>query len=826
MLPFASRWILRLALAAMTGVFVWIVWRCWFDPQIRFMPPHSPAHWIMYPTAPEIAARPVAKPGDEFSTIFRRGLVLTEAPANAALEIRALENFAVRINGESLPPKTNSNWKLATRFDATHWLRSGSNEIEITVTNRAGLPLLWCELSAGRQIWISDASWESSYADAVWKSAHVATEPRPFNEGNPMRSEHWLGHALRGQWKMHLVLLGAAIFIAWRVDLLARRQTDLKPRELQFAALGALLLVWIAILLHNFRLVPPVFGFDAAHHLDNIRFIQNRHELPPPGAGWEAHQPPLYYFLTATLLNFASLDAAAPEGLMALRVFSLLCGLGQILFVFASLRILFPNELRRPLLGATFAAFLPAHLYHAHFVTNETLLALFISASFYFALRILCRAPDAAAREKQRGTRLDGLLLGVCLGAALLTKVSALIFVPILFAALLAHALSRPKPGVKIWLDSLLLPLTVCLLICGWYYAQRWFGGAAWAHADRQEYGTAWWQQDSYRTASYYLRFGQSLFHPFFAGFHSFWDGIYSTLWGDGLCGGAVGVELHPPWNYELLTLGYWLALFPSLAVAAYFLILLVKLAKRPSPEWLLLAGIVLSFGAAAIYFSLIAPGTSQARASFGLMLLVPVSALFAQCFHRVTQWSRWLDAALLVIFFWWALTSAVAHWIPSSSAQSAFLRASYLFRIKFFPESARLAEQGFRVDPSKPLLRSLWADDLNQMGRTNEARQLVHDSLVRWPHDPVAHLDAAFDSVQSGDIDAAIASTRHALELAPDHPEAAQQLARLLCRQRRVPEAIAACREALRLTPHDVQLHRWLDDLRRGKVPDTSALK
>jgi Flp pilus assembly protein TadD len=83
-----------------------------------------------------------------------------------------------------------------------------------------------------------------------------------------------------------------------------------------------------------------------------------------------------------------------------------------------------------------------------------------------------------------------------------------------------------------------------------------------------------------------------------------------------------------------------------------------------------------------------------------------------------------------------------------------------------------------------------------------------------------MAHLDAAFDLVQTGKLEEAVAQTRSALKIAPDHPAAAKQLVGLLAQQKQFAEAEAACREALRVTPQDEQLRTWLKQLREGKSP------
>ncbi len=799
------------SLAAVAAIAGWLAWRCRFDDKIRFLPRHGPAEWILYPNAPDIAAHDVAKRGGELSAIFRRSVVLEKVPAGVSIQICALENFGLQINGQAVPvPVGNSNWKALREVDAQRWFIPGTNQVLITITNRAGPPLLWFSLQAGAQRWFSDTAWEVSYADAAWRPAHLATTPRTFGKGNPMRSEG-LANAARSRLWIHAGLLLTSILVIWAATRRANRPGWLRPNEAKYAALGGLILIWIVMLLHNCGQLPPIIGFDAAHHMDYIRMIQERREMPEADEGWETHQPPLYYVVCASLLQVAGLGAVSAEGLMTLRVVSLLVGAAQILLVFAGLRLLFPNELRRPLFGGGLAATLPAHLYHAHYITNETMFALFVSAVFYFALRVM------------RGAEFSPLScagLGACLGLALLTKLSALILVPVVFAALFTGLLLRRESSFKVWAGTLALPLFIGLLICGRYYWNMWAEGGPFANASRWGYGSGWWQEDGFRAGSFYFRFGKALVQPLYSSFHSFWDGMYATLWGDGLCGGSTSFDSRPPWNYQLLAVGYWLALAPTLSVIAGVVIAVRMFLRRPSPQWMLLGGITVAFVFAAIYFSLVAPGASQVRASFGLMLLVPFCAFFALGLDRLISWRRGTGLVLGTLVLWSALNNLAAHWIPAGSAQARMLRANFFIRNGRAAEAARAAEDGFKHDPSNALLRGILADAWTQTGKTNEAKQLVAQSLARWPRDPMSHLDAAFDLAQAGKLDEAVAQTRRALAVAPDHPAATKQLVALLSRQKQFAEAEAACREALRVTPHDAQLREWLRELRDARSP------
>src|SRR5262249_18557488 len=130
-----------------------------------------------------------------------------------------------------------------------------------------------------------------------------------------------------------------------------------------------------------------------------------------------------------------------------------------------------------------------------------------------------------------------------------------------------AHGVTRPTSALR-WVGGIGLTLGTCLLVCGWHYGRTWmrFGTPVIGNWDTST-GYSYWQDDGYRTSAALLRFGRVLLHPAYSGLNSVGDGLYSTLWGDGLMGGSGGVVYRPPWDYELMAIGYWLALVPTLAV-------------------------------------------------------------------------------------------------------------------------------------------------------------------------------------------------------------------------------------------------------------------
>jgi hypothetical protein len=198
-------------------------------------------------------------------------------------------------------------------------------------------------------------------------------------------------------------------------------------------------------------------------------------------------------------------------------------------------------------------------IYLSHHVTNEAFAAMMTSACVWLTLRALRQEP---LQWKSCAW------LGLCLGAALLAKATALLVLPPVFGALLWKWLERRALQPKRWVAQMSLIVALCALTSGWHYARLWIDyGSPLISNMSPKLGFPWWQDDGYRTSAFYLRFGDVLSNQWSSTFQGYWDGLYATLWGDGLLSGALNFPARLPWNYDLMAVGYWLAILPTLAV-------------------------------------------------------------------------------------------------------------------------------------------------------------------------------------------------------------------------------------------------------------------
>src|SRR5258708_32883870 len=109
-------------------------------------------------------------------------------------------------------------------------------------------------------------------------------------------------------------------------------------------------------------------GYDATSHLAYIRDVQEPRSLPLASEGWEMFQPPLYYVLSAGILEALSLSVDQADGVLVVRLLGMAIGIAQFALIWGCLGLLFPDSRTRQRWGLLLAAGLPPLLYLAHYV--------------------------------------------------------------------------------------------------------------------------------------------------------------------------------------------------------------------------------------------------------------------------------------------------------------------------------------------------------------------------------------------------------------------------------------------------------------------------
>ncbi|MDB6125929.1 MAG: Photosystem assembly protein Ycf3 [Pedosphaera sp.] len=799
-----TRWLSALVVAVLVGGLTVLWQHCTHDSKINFLPAHGPAQWILYPKAPDGKLHKSMA----LSAEFRRSFILKNVPAQADLTLRAFQQSLVLINGQPLSAATNAmvSWKEPVSYEISKVLHAGTNELSVTVQNGDGPPALWLQLTAGETILLSDENWTASLVGSTRLPARLASHTPKIKSGNPL-----FGGETTAKSFIHrlpaiaiFALLTAGLLRQgkqWHTRYIDRGEPLGSLYSLKFAVIAfGIVAVLLAILFfNNLALLPNSVGFDAAHHLAYIDYIRQHWSLPLASEGWQMYQPPLYYLISACLLSPLQSASGSDTAVQILRLFGLLVCLSQVLFIFLSIRILFPRRLGVQLFGLILAAVLPENLYLCQYVTNETLCAALTSGAIYFCLRIVNNEP--------RAWLLAGAL-GLFLGGALLAKVTAIIAVPFLLGALILRLINQRPFSVRAWAGTLGIALFTTVAVCGWHYGRVWkhYGNPIVGNWDASS-GYHWWMEDGFRTASYYFRFGCSLTQPFYSGFHGFADGLYSTLWGDGLCGGTVTLDYRPPWNYELMAAGFLLALIPTFLILVGTGFAIHKYLHRRELSWLVLAGFAFSTAAAILYMTLKLPSYGQVKAFYGLIAMLPICVFGAMGWSALEKYKR-LASVIAIAFGAWAMTSYGSFWIARWSPESHLNLGVNLARDNRHQDAARQYVEALKLSPNNARARKLLALELLYNGQVNESRQHAEQACKLDPSDADSLFFLATIMAGMGETKPAIENARRAIQLAPDHPFIYESLCDWLLKLGQRDEALVAGREGLRVNPFSEILH------------------
>ncbi|MCU0863787.1 MAG: glycosyltransferase family 39 protein [Planctomycetes bacterium] len=439
-------------------------------------------------------------------------------------------------------------------------------------------------------------------------------------------------------------------------------------------------LLWLALLCHlvlagSYAAMTPSFeGPDENSHYEYAQFLAHAGTLPlAPGLAAArglpqtdgavlAHHPPLYYALLAGMLRalgradtvFGPLEhadfgnPASParhlhllhgngqgEGvLLLLRLLSVALGAMTIVCVHRLGRRCCPNAPRVADLAALLVACLPMFSF-LHGVLNSDVLATTLAAAVLLRLVKLLQTERIRART--------GLLLGALLGAALLTKLTALFLLPLTALTFaVAWWQRRDRTGDRGPLVAAgVLTLVAALATSGW-----WFVRNAQLYGDPLALSV---HDAAFQPIPPELRWSYLLgTEPWPASVPSFLPTVFTSLLGQ-----FGWFSLPPP--RALL----WLAATVTALAAVGIALATVPRQRKhwPRPAWLLWVAALLVFAGTA-QFNWKAP-QPQGRLLFPA--LGPAAVLLAAGLVQLSaslRWRRWLlpllPATALVVLFGW----------------------------------------------------------------------------------------------------------------------------------------------------------------------------
>lgn len=629
--PFETR---RQTLRWVVAIVALLAGAAWFlsgelqDPEVRLLIPEHGARWIRLDQPFDLAGRGASQE----IIYFRRQVDVSENPGSATLTLRAMRIcMNVTWDGKTIftGSEIRDQWKRPHSVSLTPVLTPGRHELAVTVENINGPAALlaYCE-ELGI---LTGSDWESRAADTPWSPSRDVAETTLPKISRQFESPT---QALRNRvaWlvPLFLTLWGIAAWSLRRFEKksLGESTTQRIPALLRWMLIGG----WLALAMNNFQKLPAEMGYDFAGHRAYIEYLLQKGKLPLASDGPQMFQSPLYYVLSAGLFRLLRLFVSDTTAWLGLRWIPLLCWLAQIEIIYRLGKLTFP---RRPELQSCmllFGGLLPMGISMSQVVGNEPLCAVLTS----LVLLMCCRGliDETYLRLSRRHW-----WLGVWLGLALLTKVSALLLIPLVCGVLFIE--SRRTGGFSV-IAGLARCLTAATAIAGWFYFRNWIEfGKPFIGGWDPVTGIVWWQDSGYRTPEQMLTFGSALRSPIHAGFHSIWDGFYSTFWLDGILSGMGADGSRPPWQYSWMLACVW----PGLILTVVLIIGLIRSLRRKDlvalKAWRLAAAALVIYLAAFTLLCLRVPAYSQAKASYTLGLTPAYALLFVAGFDCLPR--HWL---------------------------------------------------------------------------------------------------------------------------------------------------------------------------------------
>lgn len=660
---FARAALWAVAIAAPVLIAVGFAYYFLHSPRVTLLLSEGGAAWIRLAGPIDLKDEAV---GMTYAT-FRTNFQLPPGFNGGELRVCALRRVAVSIDGHRIfdtgPHVTN--WKAVYSVPLPPTLSIGSHLLRLSVANLSGPPLVlaYCpqlQIRTGQQ-------WQASGDGKQWGGAALAsdwTDP-------PLAYQ--FGPAALDVLSMLPLLIGLFLIGCFASKALDRAR-DLSPSDPNWPGRvrWALILALLVLGINNLSKVPSYIGYDATDHLDYILYVSKYWRIPLPKEGFQMFQAPIYYFLSALLYRLFIWITASPESAAQLiRVVPMLCAAAMVEICYRAARSTLPNRADLQIIAVVVGGLLPANLYMAPALSNEPLAACLGGAVVCFALAFL-------AQPQLTDSWKPVVCCGILLGVAILTKVSALLWILPVCGVVALSVQRRRAPFIRSILAVMLLLASV-LTVSGWYFLSNWIRAGTPLYSSG---GTIWQQYPGYRTPSQLFEFGHVLTRPVYSCFQSVWDSIYATLWADGCLSGIIDFEHRPPFNFRLMSCGLWLGLVPTLAIfGALVRAVLIAAGSRnaepastlaetsevhqcvaPAVVWFAILSVGI-FLAAIFYVYLTLPVYSCAKASYMLGAAPCIAVLAAVGFDEISRYPT-LRRLSIGLFFCWAVVSYLTYFV------------------------------------------------------------------------------------------------------------------------------------------------------------------
>jgi len=627
-------WLVLLVLLLLIGAGLW----AWKSPRVVLLLPDGDSDWIRVDEPVDLTSHGNTPTHASFRIDFHVPPATgNSAPSVTTLRVRALRDVVVSIDGvlvfEAHPDA--ANWKQGYDVALPSGLKAGVHRLFLDVSNPNGPSLA---RARGVEVGIASGEpWDASADGRTWSHAIRAgrlSDPAVTGGFGPA------GRDVLAMSPLLIALFAIGCIIWWRAGP-PGESTAGGCVNWAWRVRWALLLAWVVLAVNNYFKVPAYVGYDQALHLEYIRYVAEHRRLPLPNEGGELFQAPLYYVVSAALRQAVIALGATPAGAEELlRVIPLACGVLMVELCYRTARHAFLERRDLQIIATLVGGLMPMSLYMAPSLSNEPLAGCLTAVVVCLAVRLLVR-PDWARSS------IAAALCGGALGAAVLTKVSAVLMLPPLCAAL-ALALLRQGAPRRRAARSLAVLLGAALIICGPYFVRNLVRFGTPFYSNATVLGLQWWQYPGYRTPGQLLEFGHVFIGPVYSGTRSVWDALYSTLWCDGFLNGYSEFKDRPPFHFRLMSCGLWLGAVPTVLMILAVARLLTGDRRRPDARIGLVVNAAVAgfavmtvacFLAAIVYIYLTLPIYSCAKASYMLGATPCLALLAAAGFGELSRY-------------------------------------------------------------------------------------------------------------------------------------------------------------------------------------------
>jgi len=508
---------------------------------------------------------------------------------------------------------------------------------------------------------------------------------------------------------------------------------------------------------------PLFYGYDAWGHISYVFFLDMYRAIPFADQGWSYFHPPLHY-----LFGWALMQLDNPRALVVgISLVGAAASLGVAALAIRPIRQAFPDHPALALLGFSAVAYLPVHVYVSPMPGNEMTAAFFVAAAFAAHLRNESRDEPTLA-----GDAITGALAGL----AMLAKFTGVIACLAIGALTALHWLRSGDargqfPRIAVRAVAMGVPL---VLIAAPYYGRNLseFGTPLITSAGVHDVARVQaWQLPGERGVLDFVRFPLEVFDnslpmaPHML--HAVWPTTYLNAWFDTFHESQLSFPrdlTRQPFTHQMSILFGILGFVPTL-VALYGAGLSARRALRDPRNTLDLGMLILAVGALASFalFAILVPIWPALKASYLLNLSLPFAFFTARGAEAWASRNAWLGAlpglgigslaiAVLLVF-----TSGLIFHRDFHSEQIASIAAHFG---NFGPT------------------RSFYRFDAGQRNAL-EAR-----AAIVKPDFQEALVNRGALSAQQGDLAAAAADLRAALDIDPSLPPAWTNLAVVLAHQ------------------------------------------